>query len=79
MKRGHDGIWRTVGGVPVSAEQQKKLDKTTGWTEVLNKRSEQADRVIKSLSHLPLDRQIAIILMWMSTDEVEEMLKTLEK
>ncbi len=26
MKRGHDGIWRTVGGIPVNSRQQAELN-----------------------------------------------------
>lgn len=84
MKRGKDGIWKTVGGIPVSYRQQVELngtDKT--WKgvldETLDKRSRQINRVVSALSHLPVDRQVATVCMWMSIDEVDEMLKTLEK
>jgi hypothetical protein len=74
MKRGHDGILRTVGGIKVKEEQ------TQGFLDdIIDRRNNQITRVIKALGHLPTERQIAIICMWMSVDGVDEMLKTLEK
>lgn len=74
MKRGHDGILRTVRGIEVKEEQaQGFLD------DIIDRRNDQITRVIKALGHLPTESQIAIICMWMSVDGVDEMLKTLEK
>jgi hypothetical protein len=47
-------------------------------TRALDQRSAQIHRVIHALKGIERDRAIAIICMWMSADDVEAMLKTLE-
>lgn len=74
MKRGADGILRTVGGIEVKEKQAQ-----TFLDDIVDRRNAQIMRVIKALEHLPTERQIAIICMWMSVDGVDEMLETLEK
>jgi hypothetical protein len=51
----------------------------SGLDVVLERRESQINRVIKALAHLPVGRQVAILVMWMSADDVDVMLETIEK
>ncbi len=50
-----------------------------GLDETIKRRDEQITRVIRSLRHLPVAEQVAILCMWMSVEEVDEMLSVLER
>ena len=45
----------------------------------LAKREEQLQRLLKAHAHMPRERSIAIILGWMSIDDVEAMLNLQER
>lgn len=47
--------------------------------KVIQKREEQTSRVTAALGHLPQERIVCTLLSWMSIDEVERMLETLER
>ena len=46
--------------------------------DIAKRRDEQFKRVIAALGFMEPKRAVSIILMWMSIDDVEAMLKTLE-
>jgi hypothetical protein len=51
----------------------------TDLDRTLNKREEQLRRLLKAHALMPREQSIAIILGWMSIDDVEAMLKLQER
>ena len=51
----------------------------TDLDRTMAKREEQLQRLLKAHAHMPRERSIAIILGWMSIDDVEAMLKLQER
>jgi hypothetical protein len=44
MKKGLDGVWRTVGGVAVSERQQEELDAPSAAEQIATRSAELAEK-----------------------------------
>lgn len=56
-----------------------QLQEETFLSGVYGRRDDQLRRVKKALAHLPYTERMMVVLSWMSIDDVDTMLETLEK